>query len=125
MTNIYFADWLREELKKRDWSQADLSKKAGISPSQVTRVLSGERGIGEESLNAIARALNISPITVFRKAGLLPEEGRQEVSFEDWMYLISQLDPQDEEELRKIAEMKIERKKKGQEIKILKTRKAG
>ncbi|MGC1374647.1 MAG: helix-turn-helix transcriptional regulator, partial [Anaerolineales bacterium] len=72
MTNSNFIDWLRKELEERGWSQAELARQSKLSPAQITRLLNGERGIGETGLNAIARALRLPPETVFRAAGMLP-----------------------------------------------------
>lgn len=72
MTKLDFADWLRAELEKRDWSQAELARQSNISPAQITRLLNGERGIGENGIIAIARALKLPVDLVFEKAGLLP-----------------------------------------------------
>jgi transcriptional regulator with XRE-family HTH domain len=118
-----FGSWLLQELEKRNWSQSDLVRASGISRGTLSNIISGNRGIGEKSLIAIADALNISPITIFRKTGLLPP-GSESVTFEDWQFILSQLSPEDEAELRQIAEIKIERRKKNRELKELKTRKA-
>ncbi len=72
MTNSNFIDWLRNELETRGWSQAELARQSKLSPAQITRLLNGERGVGENGLNAIARALRLPPETVFRAAGKLP-----------------------------------------------------
>jgi len=127
MSTDNFSEWLREELTKREWSQADLARRSGVSPSQLTRIFSGERGIGQNSLVSIARALKISPVTVLRKAGLLPTvaNGDADVHFEDWEFLLKQLPPEDQEELRQIAEMKLERRRKDGSLKSLRTKKAG
>jgi transcriptional regulator with XRE-family HTH domain len=68
-----FGDWLREELKDRGMSQKDLAVRSGITPAQISRIISGSRGAGEESLSAIARALKLPLETVFRAAGILPK----------------------------------------------------
>ena len=119
-----FAEWLLEEMGRKNMSQQSLAQKSGITPAQVSRVISGQRGLGEKSLTAIAHALNISPITVFRKAGLLPEGGEQ-ASFEDWQHLLNQLMPEEQDEMREIMQMKIERRQKAEALKTLKPRKAG
>ncbi len=108
-----FGDWLLKELEHRNWSQSDLVKAAGISRGTLSNIISGTRGIGEKSLIAIANALNISPITLFRKAGLLPEAGEL-VAFDDWQHLLAQLSHEEQEEMRQIAVMKIERNRKAE-----------
>lgn len=78
-----------------------------------------------DTLSALAKAFNISPITLFRKAGLLPENNGADVKLDDWEFLLKQMSPEDEAELRQIAEMKIERRKKDQSLKTLKPKKVG
>lgn len=67
-----------------------------------------------ETLIALAQAFKISPITIFRKAGILPEGG-ENASFEDWQFLLSQLVPEEQEEIRQIIELKIERRQKAEQ----------
>jgi hypothetical protein len=64
-------------------------------------------------LISIAKALNISPITIFRKAGILPDVVEQ-VSMDDWQHLLDQLSPEEQEEIRQIAILKIERNRKAE-----------
>jgi transcriptional regulator with XRE-family HTH domain len=112
-------------MKTKSWSQADLARASGLNRQVISSYINQRRLNPEpDALVAIARGLNVSPVIVFRKAGLLPEGG-ENLRFEDWQYLISQLSPEDEEELRRIAEMKIERKKKEKGLKALKPRKVG
>jgi transcriptional regulator with XRE-family HTH domain len=62
-------------LSEKGWTQAELARRSGVSPAQITRVLSGERGLGEQSILAIAEALKLPPDEVYRAAGLLPQMG--------------------------------------------------
>lgn len=108
-----FGDWLIKEIENRNWSQSDLVKAAGISRGTLSNIISGTRGTGEKSLISIANALNISPITIFRKAGMLPEVGEQS-SMDDWQHVLDQLSPEEQEEIRQIAVLKIERNRKAE-----------
>jgi transcriptional regulator with XRE-family HTH domain len=67
-----FSKWLQHQLDLREWSQADLSRKSGVSTGQIARLMTGERGIGEQSVIAIAKALKIPPVHVLEAAGILP-----------------------------------------------------
>lgn len=119
-----FSEWLVEQMRLRDMSQQDLAQKSGITPAQISRVISGQRGLGEKSLTALAHALRLSPITIFRKAGILPEGG-ENASFEDWQFLLSQLAPDEQDEIRQIIEMKIERRQKSEQAARAKNFKQG
>jgi transcriptional regulator with XRE-family HTH domain len=72
MTKEEFITWLKKEILMRGWSPAEFSRQSKISPAQVTRLLNGERWIGEKGLSSIAKALNYPADLVFEKAGFLP-----------------------------------------------------
>ena len=110
-TQSNFIKWLDEmENKKGGWTDYRLSAETGLSSSVFSKARQGILPKWD-ALVRIAVAFNVSPITAFRKAGLLPEGG-ENASFEDWQYLLNQLPPQEQEEVRKIVEMKIERRQK-------------
>lgn len=67
-----FPDWLNKELADREMSPAELSRLMKKDQGIVSRILRGERSVGNDTLIAIAHALNIPPETVFRAAGILP-----------------------------------------------------
>ena len=73
MKPIDFPEWLQEKIFKRGWRPTDLAKHARISDAAISRILRGERKADPETLVAVSNALKISPITMFRAAGLLPE----------------------------------------------------
>ena len=111
-----FIDWLLAEMNKREWSQAELARASGLTRQSVSDYINRRRTNPEpDALTAIAHAFKISPITIFRKAGLLPSEGGEQASFEDWQHLLNQLTPDEEEEMRQIIEMKIERRQKAEQ----------
>ncbi len=69
-----FGDWLLEQLKNRDMSQSELARLAGISKGTVSNLVNGTKGIGPDSLTAIAYALKLPRDLVFEKAGILPRK---------------------------------------------------
>lgn len=68
-----FAEWLEGEIQKRGWRAADLAREARIGRPTLSHILSGIRNAGPDVALAIARALDLPPEQVFRKAGILPE----------------------------------------------------
>lgn len=66
------SDWLSNELGDRGWSQRELSRRSGISPTQISDIISGKANPGADSCVAIARALNEPPEDILRLAGILP-----------------------------------------------------
>jgi transcriptional regulator with XRE-family HTH domain len=69
METITFSEWLTSELQTRKMSQTELAKKSGVTPAQISRILSGQRGAESKTLYAIATALKIPPEEVFQMAG--------------------------------------------------------
>jgi transcriptional regulator with XRE-family HTH domain len=69
---MYFTDWIESQLRSRGWNPAELARRSGITPPQVSRVLSGARGPGPEFCLGVARAFQMPPEDVYRMAGLLP-----------------------------------------------------
>lgn len=70
-----FADWLRNNLNNKNLTQAQLSRKSGISEPHISRLLSGAKA-GEEAAKAIAKALKLPPEEGLRAAGILDEKKR-------------------------------------------------
>ena len=71
--NTYFSDWLKSELEKRAWSQAELARRAGLNRATINSLLSGRNHPRAETCLAIARGLDIPPETALKAADLLPE----------------------------------------------------
>lgn len=67
------SEWLKAKLSETGITQAELSRRSGISQGHITKVLNGERGLGEQGIKGIAEAFKVPPEEVFRIAGLLPK----------------------------------------------------
>lgn len=89
-----FANWLEDELRQRDWRQADLAAASNVDSGYISRMLSGDRTPGPETCVMIARGLNVPPEEVFRRAGFLPERRQYDVQEERALWIFSQL-PED------------------------------
>jgi transcriptional regulator with XRE-family HTH domain len=72
MEKLDFAEWLRDQINLHGWSQAEFSRRSGISAPQITRLLNREQRPGEDSIIGISRALGLPTETVLRAAGILP-----------------------------------------------------
>ena len=72
VTELDFGDWLLQQLNSRKWEQKYLAKLSGVTAAQISRIISGTRQPGPDALLGIARAFNLTPEDVFRRAGLLP-----------------------------------------------------
>lgn len=63
-----------------------------------------------ETCLAIAHALNLPPETVFRAAGLLPPVDEDTEYQEEFFHLLSQLSPQERQEILDLLRFKAERR---------------
>jgi transcriptional regulator with XRE-family HTH domain len=94
-----FVTWLNEALRSRGWSNSELARRAGIAPSAISMILSGQRGVGPDICNALARALDVPPSLVFQKAELLPNEAGIAPGIRELSHLYDQLNDQDQKEV--------------------------
>lgn len=85
-----FAAWLRDQLTVRGYNlsargggQRRFAKDSGITPSTVSRVLSGEGSTDTRTLERIATALNLSLAEVMVRAGVLTPADLQAVTHRD------------------------------------------
>ena len=69
-----FGDWLVDELGKRGWSYNEMGRRSGLTHAIVSMVINGKTNPGTSFCTAIATALGIPHVEVFRRAGLLPPE---------------------------------------------------
>ena len=91
MTNTNdFGQWLLEELERRDLSYSEVARRGGTSHARISQVISGGNP-GVDFCHAIARALDIPPENVFRRAGLLPSESEQSEQAKLVLYLFERL----------------------------------
>ncbi len=107
-----FSEWLLAELQKREWSQADLARAAQLERGTIGNVLRNVRRPGPDVCLAIARALNLSPESIFRKANLLPAKPEATEGSDELLHLYQQLNQADRNELIEIARLKAARGKK-------------
>lgn len=107
-----FSEWLDRQLISRNWSRADLSRKANISQATLSLIYSGQRSPGNDVCEAIAHALDLPPVEVFRAAGLLPPSPELTPTIERAIYYLSQLHPEDQERVMLYLEVLASRYKR-------------
>lgn len=86
-----FGEWLQGQLNERGMSQSQLAKLANLSRGTISNIINGNRGIGEDSLTSIARALRLPAEDVFRRAGILPPARDDDPIAKEAAHLISLL----------------------------------
>lgn len=107
MGKFSVVEWIESILLENGMTKADLAKVSGISPAQITRIMSGEQSPGIDSIVGLSRGLGRTPCEVFcRVAGInyveksedlrvlsgkysrLSENGRQELlKYADYLFM--------------------------------------
>ncbi|WP_017812818.1 helix-turn-helix domain-containing protein [Paenibacillus shenyangensis] len=79
MDNSSFGSYLKQIREQKNWSINQLADLAGISTSQISRIENGKRGVPKpQTIEKIARALNVPYAEMMDRAGYLrPEENQQ------------------------------------------------
>ena len=88
-----FLTWVFEEMNRRDWRNADLARRSGLSDATVSRVFSGERLPSWDFCAGVAQAFGMRAEEIFRQAGLLPSLPPEVVNEQQLVYLYRHLDP--------------------------------
>ncbi len=115
MSNVSdFSTWLESELKARDWRQADLIKRSGISSGLLSQILSGQRRPGVGTCRAIAKAFGMKEIQVLEIAGLASDNDLTKFSpvVEAIAAMLDELSEADQEEIRAMVRVKWERRQR-------------
>jgi transcriptional regulator with XRE-family HTH domain len=72
-----YMEWIREEMRRREWRQADFARAAGIDVSMVSRWLHGRRP-DPASLERVAAALGADLDALLTLAGHRPRTSRDD-----------------------------------------------
>jgi len=107
-----FVTWVMEELEERGWSYSELARRAGVSASTISMVISGKRSPGWELCAGIAQAFNLSPLRVFALAGLMvPLPGLdKDATVEQVVQIMRALSPEQREEILALARWRYDQK---------------
>ena len=87
-----FANWLRDEMAARHWSQSELARRSGLSQSMISLMALGRNQPGVETLQCLSRAFGIRREDIFRGAGWLdPLPDQDDPALGELQYLIPRL----------------------------------
>ena len=98
-----FLTWLETEIQQRSWSYRELSRRANLSPTIVSKVMTQASLPGLQFCIGIAQALNISPEFVLRKAGHLPALPDIQAEAEELLHHFQAMTPDNRHRLTAIA----------------------
>lgn len=107
-TNL--SKWLIAEMKKKGWSQSDLSRESRLSRQAIANYVDG-RIPDHDAILSLARVFKVRPETLFRIAVGLPAQSGEDPWIDDMSYKLSRLSPG----LRGVAEKFIESMLEGED----------
>lgn len=110
--NDTFQAWLSKELTRRGWSHNELGRRGGISQTAVSNVISGNRKAGADFCVKVAQALELSPVLLLVKAGILPpQEPANDENLQELIDLARNLPPEDRKEILEYVRFRYHRRK--------------
>ena len=86
-----FVEWVEQEIKARYWTYNELGRQAGLSSATISSVMTGRRGPGVDFCLGVAKAFNVAPVNVFRKAGILPSTDDDQEFFDEMLHQTRQM----------------------------------
>jgi len=109
-TKVDLVEFLTKEMKEQDLLPADITKRSGLSASQVSKILSRESPAGTKALECFSQALGIPYDTLYRYSKNLskqPDERRNEL-----IHLYDQAKEESREDIIDYAKMRVEKDKR-------------
>lgn len=107
-----FQELIRSELQRKNISQKVMADAVGVTPAQISRILSGERGASDELLQKIANFLTIPIETIYRALKRIPQKSLKNTIIERIDLIFAQLPEEDQEELYDMIERRYERRQR-------------
>jgi len=106
------ATYLNGVLKDRNLSVRAFATYAGVSHGTIQNILAG-KPVDHKTLQKLASYLSLPIDTLYRMAGILPEEAQRKEVIRVIEHLIAKLPETDQQEILEIVRMKVARLEKG------------
>ena len=91
MENNDFSTWLITEIERRGWTYSEVGRRGGVTHARISQVISGDKP-GADFCVAVARAFDLPPEEVFRRAGILPPTPEVDQDLQTCLWLWSQIE---------------------------------
>lgn len=98
------AEWLNEQMTRRNWSNSETAKAADVSHPTIGAIAAGTGNPNKETLLKLARAFGVPEMEVLRVAGILPEISAED---EETAKLYSEVDRLKTDTGRQLADIAI------------------
>ena len=108
MDRMELNDWLKVKLANMNWTQLELAKKSGLDPSQISRLIHGDRKPSIDIVIAISKALMLDNDEFMWVMGWRDEKPPKDEEAEKCMSILSQLNEEERQEVLSFAKFKKE-----------------
>jgi len=105
-------DFLLLEMKKKNLAPIDITKRGGLSPSQVSKILNRESPAGPKAIEKFAIALNLPVDLLYQYAGLFTKPIDLDEKREELLHLFSQMSDENREDTVDYARMKLQKQER-------------
>lgn len=105
--DIDFVAWVNDELKQRNWTQAELASRGGFTGAALSKMLNRERMPGVDICKGIARAFGMKDVEVMRLAGLIdsdPDMSEFSPAIQNTIRMMKDLDEKDQQDIEALVE---------------------
>ena len=82
---------IKKRAKEIGLSQTEISRKSGLSNSQVSRIFKFQSTASQEALISLAQAVNYPPESILRMAKILPSRPDTDLWVEEQVYKLQQI----------------------------------
>lgn len=107
-----FTEWLDSELAVREWTRAELARRAKINESSLSLIYSGGREPGPKVCDGIARAFKMPADIVYRMAGILPVKPSDDETVSEITHIYHNLNDVNKEDLLDYARMRLSKQER-------------
>lgn len=117
-----FVEWIDSELEAREWTRADLARKAGITESSLSLIYSGGRSPGKKTCDGIAKAFRLPPDQVYRIAGILPMKPNNDETVTEIVHIYHLLNEDNKDDLLDYAKNRLSKQERGDKKNVRRVR---
>ncbi len=111
--NKPLGDWLKEQLERKGWRQADLARKSGLTTAEVSYLVLGKgKKPDPDTIDKLARGLEVPIEQVYRAAGYMEKAPEASEILEEMQYWYERMTPEEREEWLQNGKLKVELRRK-------------
>lgn len=107
-----FVDYLLMNMEEKGLIPADITKRSGLSPSQVSKILNRESPPGKKAIDNFAIALRLPVDDLYRRAGILPVKPSDDETVSEITHIYHNLTDENREDLLDYARSRLQKQER-------------